>query len=182
MKGYEFCINWNDLKEQAQQRICLAMSRTTKEPPFESITIGASEEQRDAIAETYLKGINDAWEAARIVDHMDENKRLIVFGDQYAHNVFNDWSADEAIRAIHAFEPEPKSIEQGDIVRHKGKPGIELYVTYTCKEDGIFNGIALTEYEDFCEVGDSYTEVQMSTYEKTGEHYDLVEVLTRMRK
>lgn len=72
-----------------------------------------------------------------------------------------------------------EQITKGDIVLIKSVPKIEILVTYADVEH--VSGIALTEVDALCEIGDQYTNIWISNVEKTGKHYDIAAVLKKMR-
>ena len=71
-----------------------------------------------------------------------------------------------------------EQITKGDIVLIKSTP-IEILVTYADVEH--VSGIALTEVDALCEIGDQYTNIWISNVKKTGKHYDIASVLENMR-
>lgn len=77
------------------------------------------------------------------------------------------------------FEPK-EQITKGDIVRIKSTPEVEILVTYADEE--YVSGIALTEVDDNCEIGDQYTNIRICNVEKTGKYYDIVSVLQKMKE
>lgn len=121
--------------------------------------------------EAYRRGLSDAWEAARKIQDTGGNLNW------WIHNV----SAPEAIDKIRQHEQEQEErITKGDVVRIKSAPEVEILVTYA---DGVhFSGIALTEVDDSCEIGDQYTDIVIHKVEKTGRHYEIAEVLAKMKE
>ena len=134
----------------------------------------------------YQKGLKDAWEAARKIIHMPEADLLNLFPECYAAvctsvQVFLKYDASECIEKIRAYEQrQEERIIKGDIVLIKSTPEVEIFVTYANEE--YVSGIALTEVDGNCEIGDQYTNIRISNVEKTGKHYDIVSVLQKMRE
>lgn len=83
---------------------------------------------------------------------------------------------------VNKYKPKAKEeqITKGDIVLIKSTPEVEILVTYADKE--YVSGIALTEVDGNCEIGDQYANIRISNVEKTGRHYDIVSVLQKMKE
>jgi len=135
---------------------------------------------------SYQEGFSDAWEAARKIVHMPEGDLLNIFTECYSAvctsvQVFLKYDASEAIEKIRQYEQEQEEqITKGDIVLIKSTPEVEILVTYADEE--YVSGIALTEVDGNCEIGDQYIDIRISNVEKTGKHYDIVSVLQKMRE
>jgi len=130
--------------------------------------------------EAYQRGLNDAWEAARKIANMPYGEEEKVFGSGGWKFIINH-TASEAIEKIRQYEQEQEEqIAKGDVVRMKSAPEIEIFVTYADEE--YVSGIALTEVDDCCEIGDQYTDIVIHKVEKTGRHYEIAEVLRKMRE
>jgi len=132
----------------------------------------------DAYQRGYEAGLNDAWEAARTLWNTPNRKEI--FGHTTFNTVLTTLTAQEAIEKIRQYEQEQEEqITKGDIVLIKSTPEVEILVTYADEE--YVSGIALTEVDGNCEIGDQYTNIRISNVEKTGKHYDIVSVLQKMR-
>jgi len=77
-------------------------------------------------------------------------------------------------------QEQEEQITKGDIVLIRSTPEVEIFVTYADEE--YVSGIALTEVDGYCEIGDQYIDIRISDVEKTGKHYDIVSVLQKMRE
>ena len=136
----------------------------------------------DAYQRGYEAGLNDAWDVARTLWNMPNRKENI--GYTSFNSVITNLTAQEALEEIRAHEQAQKEKEEqitkGDIVRIKSAPEIEILVTYADEE--YVSGIALTKVDDSCEIGDQYTDIRICKVEKTGKHYDIAEVLRKMRE
>lgn len=138
----------------------------------------------------YQKGLSDAWEAARkIVLDTDKggiplSKLQQVFHKGLPNEIIGAFSASKALEEIRAYEQAQKEKEEqitkGDIVLIKSTPEVEILVTYADEE--YVSGIALTEVDGNCEIGDQYTNIRISNIEKTGKHYDIVSVLQKIKE
>lgn len=129
----------------------------------------------------YDTGLSDAWEAARNVVALSTVDRRKVFGSEYMYSILEKHTASEAIEKIRQYEQEKEEkITKGDVVRIKSAPEVEILVTYADEEH--VSGIALTEVDGNCEIGDQYTDIVIHKVEKTGRHYEIAEVLKKMRE
>lgn len=119
--------------------------------------------------EAYQRGINDAREGkascqfCRFTDVRQDMEPCASCSNNYDNK----------------FEPE-EQVTKGDIVLIKSTPEVEILVTYADEE--YVSGIALTEVDDNCEIGDQYIDIRICNVEKTGKHYDIVSVLQKMRE
>ena len=122
-------------------------------------------------SEVYQRGLSDAWECARKIQDAGGNLNWWIYNT----------SASEAIEKIRQYEQESEEkITKGDVVRIKSAPEVEIFVTYADEEH--VSGIALTEVDGCCEIGDQYTDIVIHKVEKTGRHYEIAEVLQKMQK
>jgi len=130
----------------------------------------------------YKRGLSDAWEAATKILKANWRERNGTFGAvTLLEDIFLDNTPAEAIEKIRQYEQEQEEqITKGDIVLIKSTPEVEILVTYADEE--YVSGIALTEVDGNCEIGDQYTNIRISNVEKTGKHYDIVSVLQKMRE
>ena len=134
----------------------------------------------------YRCGLNDAWDAAKKTAYYwiwsgGTNEAEEIFGTDDIIAIFKGYSASEAIEKIRQYEQEnEEKITKGDVVRIKSTPEIEIFVTYA--DDEHVSGIALTEVDGCCEIGDQYTGIVIHKVEKTGRHYEIAEVLQKMQK
>ena len=133
----------------------------------------------------YEQGLADAWDAARKI-YLDSDKGglaprefTVIFDNMNMQDVFAKLSASDCIEKIRQYEHGEK-ITKGDVVRIKSAPEVEILVTYADEEH--VSGIALTEVDGNCEIGDQYTDIVIHKVEKTGKHYEIAEVLQKMRE
>lgn len=128
---------------------------------------------------SYQQGLNDAWEAARTLWNTTNRKEI--FGYTTFNTVLMALTAQEAVEKIRQYEQEQNKIIKGDIVRMKGAPEIEIWVTDISDEDGgRLSGLALKSVRDNCEIGDTYAYREIHQFERTGRHYDVPTVLEKM--
>ena len=133
----------------------------------------------------YRKGLSDAWAVARkIVCRISDGgyrQDLLdrIFGNRNCQSIMAQYSASDAVEKISKYEPE-EQITKGDVVRIKSAPEVEIFVTYV--DGGHVGGIALTEVDDSCEIGDQFTDITIHKVEKTGKHYEIAEVLAKMKE
>ena len=148
-------------------------------------TVKISSDEQAIAEEAYQSGLKDAWEAARkIVCRISDGgyrQDLLdrIFGNRNCQSIMAQYSASDAVEKISKYEPE-EQITKGDVVRIKSAPEVEIFVTYV--DGGHVGGIALTEVDDSCEIGDQFTDITIHKVEKTGKHYEIAEVLAKMKE
>ena len=148
------------------------------EPDLEQVRKEAYKEGREA-------GMCEAWEAARKICTnwcINDNDLGLIFGKgKTIDDIMREFTATEAIEKIRQYEQrQEEQITKGDIILIKSTPEAEILVTYANEE--YVSGIALTEVNGNCEIGDQYTNIRISNVEKTGKHYDIVSALKKMQE
>ena len=131
-------------------------------------------------------GMELIWEVARKIILPSKRGGFTIdefaecFGsDVSKYDVVEHYSASEAIEKIRQYEQEKEEkITKGDVVRIKSAPEVEILVT--CADEEHVSGIALTEVDGCCEIGDQYTDIVIHKVEKTGRHYEIAEVLQKV--
>lgn len=133
------------------------------------------------LKEEYKHGLSDAWEAARKIWEYGTTTLREIFGEGIMRmDYFMKFTASEAIEKIRQYEQKKEEqITKGDVVRIKSAPEVEILVTHA--DGGHVSGIALTELGDSCKIGDQYTDISIHKVEKTGEHYEIAEILQKMK-
>lgn len=134
---------------------------------------------KSKINAAYRKGLDDAWEAVKKLARMNTDTSESITGQFGLHNIMHNLTAYEAIKKIRQYEQKEK-ITKGDVVRLKSAPEVEILVTYADEE--YVGGMALTEVDDSCKIGDQYTDIRIHKVEKTGRHYEIAEVLAKMKE
>ena len=156
------------------------LEQVRKEAYDEGYAEGSKEDYDEAYLKGYNQGLEDAWETARKIRDMTWKEQREVFGTDIYTDIIA-LSASEAIEKIRQYEQESEEkITKGDVVRIKSAPEVEILVTYADEEH--VSGIALTEVDGNCEIGDQYTDIVIHKVEKTGSHYEIAEVLRKMRE
>ena len=134
-------------------------------------------EMRDHAGESYQRGLDDAWKAARkIVTWPD---RSLVNSDTFdldhGESIFTKYSASEAIAKLKAYEEKQKAddeIKVGDEVKWNS----DLIVVTRLYEDGGF---------DWCDGisndGRAF-HILGKNVRKTGRHFDIESILEEMRE
>jgi len=122
--------------------------------------------------EAYKNGLNDAWDAARKLAHMNADVRENIFGDDWDYGHIYQNTASEAIAKIREYEELNGSIEVGDEVRLINSTGI---VTRKYYDSGIhYNVVWSSGNTGF------YGE---SDLKKTGRRFtEIAELLKNMRE
>lgn len=123
--------------------------------------------------ETYQRGLDDAWEAARKIIEMTDPPYWEVF-NEYKDDLFGKITASEAIAKLKAYEEnQDDKFEFGDeIIDVDGMKGCvvsknnEEYDTMYV----LFNGCRVPQY------------VIKSYYRKTGRHFDIDKILEEMKE
>ena len=148
-----------------------------------TVKIGSDEQ---AIAEkAYQKGLNDAWDAARKIVLSREDGGLFEYEARKSvfgcgnYMALKNYSASEAVKKIRQYEQEQEEIKVGDEVQHRNHSGIKVIVLY--KDDDAITAIAVTNVPFACKVGEMYINRNAKYWEKTGKHYEIAEVLRKMR-
>ena len=133
----------------------------------------ALERQDKLIKEAYDRGLNNAWELARIItaapcdDGFAEGELLNIFQTPFARHIFKCNTYQEALAKMGAYEKEQeRRIKVGDIVT--GYNGGEEYVV-VATEDEMPNGQPLLRNRSNGKVCFATT----CSLVKTGEHIDI---------
>ena len=121
--------------------------------------------------EAYCKGLNDAWDVAGRISSMKQNELKKVFGrDDYSVDMaLTEYTPQEAIAKLEAYEKEQNEIKVGDVVIPE--KGVEFIVTYISSDSHLF-GITAT--------GDTYTALPMKYCKKTGKNIDIQKILEQI--
>lgn len=115
--------------------------------------------------EAYQRGLADAWSAARKIQDTGGNLNW------WIHNV----SAPEAIEKIRQHEQEKEEIKVGDEVTPRETEYDDMIVTRLWKDDYDSDCIDAIGFDG--RIGSFL----MSRVSKTGKHYEIAEVLEKMR-
>ena len=125
------------------------------------------------IDESYQRGLNDAWEAASKIVHLQWDGAWA--GVDEVEKWFDTYTASEAIEKIRQHE----EIKVWDEVQHKSCNSIKIIVLN--KESDVITGIAIEDVPFACKVGEMYINRDVKDWEKTGKHYEIAEVLKKMQ-
>ena len=137
----------------------------------------AEEKYNDGYSDGYDAGLIDAWEACIKIIDMDADTSEKIFGEWYTKEVVHAHTAAEAIEKLKAYERE--EIKAGDEVFCVDCPDIKIWVIDA--HDNKFAGIALSDVDGCCDIGDMFKEEPLKNYAKTGNHYELAAVLEKIR-
>lgn len=161
---------YNDAKqiagEEYQRGFCEGYKKCLSENDFD---------QPCASCNDYQRGLDDAWETAKKIALMDTETSENVTGYFGLFRIMENLTAMQAIDKIKAYEESKNKICVGDIVYFKGKPEIKACVT-AINESGMettFCGIAITNVETYCSVGNPYSFCRTDDWCKTGERFDI---------
>lgn len=75
-----------------------------------------------------------------------------------------------------------KEIKRGCVLRHRDNSEIKVWVVAETWPDDEFVGVALSTVSWFCNVGDTYSGLNLEAWELTDEFYDVAEIVTKMQK
>lgn len=75
-----------------------------------------------------------------------------------------------------------KEIKKGCVLRHRRCSDIKIWIVAQTFSEDKFIGVALSQNPLCCDVGDTYSDVNLDNWELTDEFYDVAEVVTKMQK
>lgn len=128
----------------------------------------------------YENGLNAAWEVVKKLEQMDTDTSESITGQFGLHNIMHNLTASEVIEKIRQYEQDKKQINVWDEVQHKSCNSIKIIVLN--KESDVITGIAIEDVPYACKVGDMYISRDVKDWEKTGKHYEIAEVLRKLRE
>ena len=123
--------------------------------------------------EAYQRGLSDAWEAARKIANMPYNEEEKAFGSG-GWAFIEKHTASEAIEKIRQYEQE--QIQVGDEVIPRETEYDTMIVTRLWKDDYDSDCIDAIGFDG--RIGSFL----MSRVSKTGKHYEIAEVLAKMKE
>ena len=123
--------------------------------------------------EAYNKGLNDAWELAKKLWHNDARTNDDIYGIEYFIDIANDYTPQEALAKLEAYEKEQNEIKVGDVVKVDG----------TNKDCGIV--IAINEIEKkarlmYADTSFRVNEWYLADLKKTGKHIEIQKILEQI--
>lgn len=132
---------------------------------------------KDDLELEYSKGLNDAWELAKKLWYLGNQKCKEIFGHEFSIDIIEQFTPQEALAKMKAYE-EAKKIEVGDII----------FCFSDCDESWRENkehyGVLLEIVNDIYTVlmknGD-VSEFTKNSLEKTGKHIDIQSILKQIR-
>lgn len=140
----------------------------------------------DLKAEAYQNGLNDAWEAARKIANMDSMIQKTLFEvyncypSKQIADVFENYSADEAISKIKAYEEQKKAEKEI-------KVGDEVLPLEPSEDVVIVTRKWIDDYDRPCidvinrSSGRTWNYLEKDVH-KTGRHFDIDGILKAMRE
>ena len=137
----------------------------------------------------YKRGLVDAWEAAKKIalDKEDGGLDTVAYCEIFGYGkgfgtILKKFSASEAIEKIRQYEQKQEEIKVGDVVRIKSAPEVEIWVTDIDEDGNLLSGLALKTVDDYCDMGDTYANMGVCKFERTGRHYNVPTVLEKMKE
>lgn len=73
-------------------------------------------------------------------------------------------------------------IKRGCVLRNGYDPEIKVWIVAETWPNDEFVGAALSTVSGFCDVGDTYSGLNLENWELTDEFYDVAEIVTKMQK
>lgn len=73
-------------------------------------------------------------------------------------------------------------IKKGCVLIHRKYPEVKVWVVAHTWPGDEFVGVALSTVSLFCNVGDTYSGLNLKNWELTDEFYDVAEIVTKMQK
>lgn len=138
----------------------------------------ASEEVKSYTDKTYEQGLEDAWELLEKMWVMDYDKIYEIFEVSCATEVFRDYTPQEALAKLKAYEEESE-IKVGDVVEMHD-PRYKDSAPYMIKGCviGMYNNKSAYVLEDNGDV----EEWECKKMKKTGKHIDIASLLVQIRE
>lgn len=119
----------------------------------------------------------DVWKCAGKIAYMYSEERKKVFGENLIQNIYDIYSASEAIEKIRQYEQEQDAeIKVGDEVCPREAEYDDMIVTRLWKDDYDSDWIDAIGFDG------RISSFLVSRVSKTGEHYEIAEVLRKMRE
>lgn len=146
-------------------------------------------EQKDIHTAGYNKGVNDAWDLVKKIYLAECNggysckKCDEVFGTCSMRDIFNNFTPQEALAKLEAYEREQADIKVGDVVRFKNT---ETKVLITAAHDffaadDFLEGVCLQTDENGRK-GEVHSGICKNDIEKTGKYLDIERMLSEIGK
>ena len=167
------------MKKQTKELIEQAHQRGYKEG-VESCLADADQACKKSKNDGITEGRNEAWEAAKKISSTESYKLYDIFEEGWFLNIFNKYSASEAIEKLHTHEEQKKQEEDPEI--HVGDEVLMNSAPYKV----IVLKTSVDIYKDGCTVlfPDGSTGVaDKSDLKKTGRTFpEIAEVLKKMQE
>ena len=123
--------------------------------------------------EAYNKGLedgrNEAWELAKKLWRNDAKTNDDIYGIEYFIDIVNEYTPQEALAKLEAYEKEQNEMKVGDVVTVCGEKGI--VVGYLC---------GLEEYEVWMDGYERPQRICKNEIKKTGKHIDIQSILQQI--
>lgn len=135
------------------------------------------DDREKAIEKAYQKGLSDAWECAQRIWNMVPFARDKIFDTENLGDIFDSYSASEAIAKIKEYEEKFKADDEI-------KVGDEVFVAISQINLGIVTRLPTADFKK-CSVmweDGSVGDWTVSDLRKTGKHYDIQSIFDQMKK
>ena len=121
--------------------------------------------------EAYNKGLEDVWELAKKLWHNDARTNDDIYGIEYFIDIVNEYTPQEALAKLEAYEKEQNEMKVGDVVTVCGEK--RIVVGYLC---------GLEEYEVWMDGYGRPQRICKNEIKKTGKHIDIQSVLEQIKE
>lgn len=131
--------------------------------------------------EVYEKGLKDAFYAMKMIEFdfneggIDSNNLIKIFGFSSLKSIIFNFEPKEIVEKIKRFKECQGKFCVGDVVKSKNNEKIILVVTQMCS-DGNFEGIKISETNEYGRFLGYYDKRSAERFEKTGKHFNLEEL------
>ena len=129
----------------------------------------------------YEKGLKDAFYAMKMIEFdfneggIDSNNLIKIFGFSSLKSIIFNFEPKEIVEKIKRFKECQGKFCVGDVVKSKNNEKIILVVTQMCS-DGDFEGIKISETDEYGRFLGYYDKRSAERFEKTGKHFNLEEL------
>ena len=129
----------------------------------------------------YEDGLKDAFYAVKMIEFeveeggIDFRNLIKIFGFSSLKSIIFNFEPKEIVEKIKRFKECQGKFCVGDVVKSKNNEKIILVVTQMCS-DGDFEGIKISETDEYGRFLGYYDKRSAERFEKTGKHFDLEEL------
>lgn len=129
----------------------------------------------------YQRGLDDAMSAFKKLYSCGWERDWKAMGFEFDEGewstsfefIIGHYTAAEIVEKVKAYENSKERVHVGDVVYCKNKPEIKVCVTAIneSEQETTFHGIAITNVESYCHVGNPYSFCKVHNWCKTGDRF-----------